>query len=94
MSRDVVVKRLIVTPMLDPKQQIGPGTVDLRLGTEFIETSRKNIVVVDPLATDNDSNLRPEPDRTYVPLGGSYVCTLGSSYLARPWNLSHYLPTL
>jgi len=81
MSRDAVVQRLIVTPMLDPKRQIGPGTIDLRLGTEFIETSRKNIVVVDPLATDEDSSLRPEPDRTYVPLGGSYVLHPGQFIL-------------
>ncbi|WP_157071437.1 hypothetical protein [Curtobacterium ammoniigenes] len=29
-------RKLIVTQLLDRKKQVGPGSIDLRLGTEFI----------------------------------------------------------
>lgn len=65
--------RLLITPMLDPEKQIGPGTVDLRLGTEFLETPRQNNASIDPFAP-YDPRSRPSGDvRTYVPLGDKYV---------------------
>lgn len=66
-------RRLLITPLLDPEKQIGPGSIDLRLGTEFLETPRQNNASIDPFLTE-DPRIRPGNDiRTYVPLGDRYV---------------------
>jgi len=66
-------KQLIITPLLDPDKQVGPGSIDLRLGTEFLETPRQNSASIDPFA-EQDPRSRPVADlRTYVPLGDQYV---------------------
>lgn len=77
-------RQLVITPLLDPDKQIGPGSIDLRLGTEFLETPRQNNAHIDPFATQEPRS-RPMADvRTYVPLGDQYVLhpgqfALGSS---------------
>lgn len=66
-------RRLLITPLLDPDKQIGPGSIDLRLGTEFLETPRQNHAHIDPFHS-GDLETRPTTDtRTYVPLGDKYV---------------------
>ncbi|MFE6734595.1 dCTP deaminase [Microbacterium sp. NPDC057650] len=66
-------RQLIITPLLDPEKQVGPGSIDLRLGTEFLETPRQNSASIDPFA-EKDPRARPVADlRTYVPLGDQYV---------------------
>lgn len=47
--------RLIITPMLDPGQ-IGPASIDIRLGHDFITTRRGNLPYIDPAKTDVDPN--------------------------------------
>lgn len=81
MERHDVKDRIIVTPMLDADVQVGPGTIDLRLGTEFIETSRRSAVMVDPLAAASDPTEAFTSTRTYVPLGGTYVLHPGQFLL-------------
>lgn len=39
--------RLIVTPLLDPNQ-VGPASIDVRLGHDFITTRRGNLPYIDP----------------------------------------------
>jgi dCTP deaminase len=71
--------RLIITPMLDPAQ-VGSGSIDLRLGTEFIETDRRSEAVIDPYDT-LDASARP-PDRVdFVPLGQHLVLHPGQFLL-------------
>ena len=56
-----------VAPLLE-EEQVGPATIDLRLGTEFIETHRLRKGTLDPL----DDEAGPEEDReerVVVPLG-------------------------
>jgi dCTP deaminase len=43
--------RLIITPILEDSQ-IGAGSVDLRLGAEFIVVRRGNIDIIDPARND------------------------------------------
>lgn len=76
-------RRLVVTPLLDPEAQIGAGSVDLRLGTEFLETQRGGQPVVDPLHDEvgNTSAARRRHDRTYVPLGHSFILHPGQFVL-------------
>ncbi len=67
-------RRLVITPLLDPAKQIGAGSVDLRLGTEFLETPRQDNAFIDPFGADDQSAFRAVSDiRTYVPLGSQYV---------------------
>ncbi|MFX1285436.1 MAG: dCTP deaminase [Promethearchaeota archaeon] len=45
-------KRIIVTPFFDPDEQIGDGTLDLRLGFSFLKMSREYIPYVNVLDED------------------------------------------
>jgi len=85
MQREVVADRLIVTPLLDPDKQVGPGSIDLRLGTEFLEVLRRQETIVDPFAVDaadaEAAGEADQSDRTYVPLGDAFVLHPGQFVL-------------
>ena len=70
LRRDDVRDRLVVSPLLDLEQQVGPGTIDLRLGTEFIETTRHQQQSIDPV--DALSGI-VELTSSYIPLGGEFT---------------------
>jgi dCTP deaminase len=62
-----IAKRLVITPLLDRKQQVGPGSVDLRLGTEFLLLRRVRGAGIDPgVAQDAEQDSH---DRVVVPFG-------------------------
>ncbi|KAF0144540.1 MAG: dCTP deaminase [Nitrospirae bacterium] len=42
-------KKIIITPLISLKDQLGSNSLDLRLGTEFIVTERPNYTHIDPL---------------------------------------------
>jgi dCTP deaminase len=96
MARPNLDERLIVAPLLDPRKQIGPGSVDLRLGTEFIEFNRSGRRYVDvTYAEDESIGAGPFERRTVIPLGsgltlhpGQFVlgCTL--EFISLPADLS------
>ncbi|WP_420368555.1 dCTP deaminase [Curtobacterium sp. L1-20] len=93
MAETELDRKLIITPLLDAEQQVGPGTIDLRLGTEFLETDRMDDGVVDVVADDAFSRYR-EGRRTYVQLGGTYTLPpqgflLGSTleFVGMPHNM-------
>ena len=75
-------RRLVVTPLLDRDQQVGPGSVDLRLGTEFLEVPRQNYSHMDPFKTEAiEAVIRSEDRRFYVPLGDPFVLHPGQFVL-------------
>jgi len=88
-------QRLTITPILDRAKQIGPASVDLRLGTEFLEVSRRSSAFIDPSRAAPD-DFEAEPDlKSYVALGGKFVlhpgqfvlgCTL--EFLVLPTDLA------
>ena len=41
LSRPTLAERLVVTPLLDPTKAIGPASVDVRLGNQFIIMKRE-----------------------------------------------------
>lgn len=51
-------ERLVVTPILDPKQQIHEGSIDLRLGTTFVLTQKAAFAAMD--ATVKEQKLQQE----------------------------------
>lgn len=49
-----ISKKIFVVPMVDLKTQVGPSSIDLRLGTDFIITKRTNYSIIDPLEAIDD----------------------------------------
>jgi dCTP deaminase len=45
---DTPTRRIIVTPLINPKQQIGPSSVDVRLGNSFRVPATRHIGAIDP----------------------------------------------
>ena len=42
-------RRIVVTPLVDPVQQFGPSSLDLRLGTDFRRIRTSRVTHLDPL---------------------------------------------
>lgn len=63
-------ERLIVTPLLSPDQLKG-GSVDVRLGQEFILMKRSAKGPIDPLEMDHDP--RDYQERVRVPIGDKMI---------------------
>jgi len=47
-------ERIIVTPLISLKDQLGPDSLDLRLGTEFILKERSEHIATDPIEALKD----------------------------------------
>jgi len=90
MSEVALLDRLVITPLLD-KSQIGPASVDLRLGSGFIEARRRDAHVIDPSDAKPISNLITE-DRYEVPLGESLYIHPGQFLLGATFEFIR-LPT-
>ncbi len=45
----IIAGDIIVTPILDPQQQFGPTSLDIRLGTDFRLVDSANLTHLDPL---------------------------------------------
>jgi dCTP deaminase len=71
--------RLVVAPLLDDAQ-VGSGSIDLRLGTEFIETERRNEAVIDPYET-SEVPVVTKDHVHFVPLGQHLVLHPGQFVL-------------
>ena len=87
LNHDDADQRLVVCPMLDPKQ-IGSASIDLRLGTEFMEVQRTKQGVLDPFSAHDEQ-------RFNVPFGNQLTIhpgqfLLGSTleYLRVPRHLA------
>lgn len=63
-------ERLIVTPLLDDSQ-VGPASIDLRVGTEFLLFQRAVAGSVDPVAPEFEEQLEQIHERRSVPFGES-----------------------
>jgi dCTP deaminase len=87
MTRRAVGERLIVSPLLDSDRQIGKGSIDLRLGTEFIEIERRIATVIDPLHL-RVSQIWPR-DPVFVSLGDSFVLHPGQFVLGGTLEFVH-----
>jgi dCTP deaminase len=88
--------RLIVTPLLDPKQ-IGPASIDLRLGSDFFVLRRAQGPGLDP-GTDDQAEVEALQERVRVPLGEPFWLhpqqfALGATleYLRMPPHLAAYV---
>jgi|SRR5665213_2286296 len=82
MSRPEAGTRLIVAPLLDA-EQVGGGTIDLRLGTEFIESRRWTEAGIDPLELSGEDVSRSarSEEGVFVSLGAEFVLHPGQFVL-------------
>jgi len=86
---------LIITPLLDPENQIGNSSIDLRLGHEFIVLRKSSISGIDPTELDElQKNLYRTQERIRISLKKEFVIhpgqlILGSTleYISIPKNI-------
>ncbi len=86
-------RRLVVTPLLDPRQ-VGRGAIDLRLGTEFLLLRRTRLAGIDP-ADHSQTDIDEMQDRVVVPFGDRlwlhprhFILAATLEFLALPDDLS------
>lgn len=91
-------QRLCISPIINQKNQINNGSVDVRLGTEFIISKRTRYPVLDPKEEDTESRIEEYQDKEYVRLGKKLILhphqfVLGSTleYLRFPNDLLGYV---
>jgi dCTP deaminase len=84
--------RLVVTPLLD-ESQVGPASIDLRLGTHFREIRRWERAVLDP-ETDDEAVAERREQPIVVPMGshlwlhpGQFVLGSTLEYIRMPDDL-------
>ena len=88
--------RLVITPLLDDGQ-VGPDSVDLRLGTEFLLLRRTRRAGLDP-GKDTQQEVEGFQERVVVPLGGRmwlhpehFVLATTFEYIRLPNDLAAYV---
>jgi dCTP deaminase len=62
--------RLVITPLLD-ERQIGPSSIDLRLGTDFLFLRRTVSAGLDPRDRATGATVQAIHERLSIPLGGT-----------------------
>jgi dCTP deaminase len=80
---------LVVTPLLDRRTQIGAGSIDLRLGTEFLEVRRYKEGAIDPFGQKPsaqtwqgvDGSRAARESRARIELGRDFVLHPGQFVL-------------
>jgi dCTP deaminase len=81
-DRDILARLesgdLRIEPLADPATQVQPASVDLRLGTEFLEFQRANISCIHP---DRSAEVAEYVDETHVPEGDEFVLHPGDFVL-------------
>lgn len=66
-------QRLTITPLINKEIQINEGSVDVRLGTEFIVSKRTNYSLIYPLDENIDTLINVYQDRLYVKPGNCLI---------------------
>ncbi|MCL9815553.1 dCTP deaminase [Natronocalculus amylovorans] len=69
---------LVIDPIDDPEMQIQPASIDLRLGSEFLEFQRANIPCIHPNSTEEVDDYVTE---TYVEEGDEFILHPGDFVL-------------
>ena len=93
-------QRLVITPLVDRDQQVGPASVDVRLGNEFVLINRQTgLVAIDPVQrTQLTENIPKYQTRIRVAFGrGFYLhpndfCLATTlEYIALPHDVGAYV---
>ena len=91
-----IADRLVFTPLLDPKQ-VGPASVDLRLGTEFLLLRKPRGSGLDPASATHDDFERLQ-EKVSIPLGEpfwlhpqQFVLGVTLEYMRVPAHMGGYV---
>ncbi len=87
LNHDDADRRLIVCPMLDPKQ-IGSASIDLRLGTEFMEVQRTKQGVLDPFTANDEQRFNVAFGNQLIIHPGQFLLGSTLEYLRVPRHLA------
>lgn len=93
MAEKTLSKRLVVTPLLDKDKQVGPSSIDLRLGSGFIEVRRREAHVIDPFE-DSGVDAATLQDSYDVPIGESLFLHPGQFLLGATFEFIRLPPGL
>lgn len=85
-------KRLVVTPILDQDEQIGAASIDLRLGSAFIEVRRREAHVIDPFEDEASIARAISQERWEIPFGESFVLHPGQFLLGATFEFVRLPP--
>ena len=80
-------QRLVVCPMLDAKQ-IGSASIDLRLGTEFMEVQRTKQGVLDPFSAHDEQRFNVPFGNQLIIHPGQFLLGATLEYLRVPRQLA------
>ena len=90
-------EKLVITPLIS-KSQISAGSVDLRLGTEFIITKRTKYSLLDPAQQNIEEEIAQYQEKIHVPFREKLILRpnqliLGSTleYIKLPEDLMGYV---
>jgi dCTP deaminase len=77
-------KRILVTPLIQPNEQFGPTSLDLRLGSDFQVIQRTNQTHLDPLdpPAQLEQNIRDLWKTVQIPPGEAFILHPGEFALA------------
>lgn len=86
-----LAERLVVSPMLDV-EQVGPSSIDLRLGTQFIAVQRHAELAIDPFdarsMTGREEFINIPFGETFVLHPGHFVLGATLEYLCVPNDMA------
>jgi len=90
-------QKIFFTPMINVNQQLGPSTLDMRLGTQFIVFKRTRYPILDVCEGDSEDlawKIGRYQEKTHIPLGRKIILhpqqlVLGSTleYIRLPGDL-------
>ena len=68
-------ERLVITPQINIQNRIEDGSIDLRLGTQFIVTKRSKITSLDPIEErrNKGSNIPKYQEKIFIDIGNKLV---------------------
>lgn len=90
-------KRIVVTPIIDPTQQFGPSSLDLRLGSDFkrIRTSRvthldpvKELADIEGDVGDYTESISIRPGEEFVLHPGEFVLASTLEFIRLPADIA------
>ena len=87
LNHDDANQRLVVCPMLDD-EQIGSASIDLRLGTEFMEVQRTKQGVLDPFSAHDEHRVNVAFGNQLIIHPGQFLLGSTLEYLRVPRHLA------
>lgn len=87
-------RRVVITPIVSPREQFGPTSVDIRLGTDFKVVDVANVAFLDPTsgpASDQAPQMRTyrvPPERAFILHPGEFALAASMEFVRVPDDVS------